>query len=227
MTDPANNPAPKAGIPARLHTSPLSAGMVVPFVTLAHTDRTRPIWGKLDPARVQKAFKDRLCQICGDPLGDPFVVYIRPYDFRTGVAVEAGLHPDCGQYSTAVCPMLAGAMDRHNPNPLTEFRRCNDPACTCALWRAAERDAGDPVREGTPAEAWYEASISLADYKIVTNPSDQHDAPAVGISLRPPTRIGRLRKIRDAAPDPDSERHIDPLAMTMAVREFFGLGEHH
>ncbi|MGW0252391.1 hypothetical protein ACWDYH_37760 [Nocardia goodfellowii] len=201
--------------------------MVVPFATLAHTDRTRPIWGKLDHTRVRATFEDKLCQICGEQLSNPFVVYIRPHDFQRGLALEAGLHPECGLYSKRACPMLAGAMDRHNPHPPTEFRRCADPACRCDLWTIAESDPRDGEREGTPADAWYEAWIDLTDYRIVNDPGNEHYAPAVGISLRPPTRIRRLRKIRDDAAASDGKRHADPLAFTMAVRDLFRPGDHH
>ncbi|WP_194817999.1 cell envelope biogenesis protein OmpA [Nocardia sp. XZ_19_385] len=197
--------------------------MVVPFITLAHTDRTRPIWGKLDPARVQPAFEDKLCQICGERLSDPFVVYIRPDDFQRGLAVEAGLHPECGLYSKQACPMLVGAMARYNPNPLKHFRHCADPACGCGRWSVPEPDPREGDREGTPADTWYEAWISLADYRIVNDPGNERYAPAVGISLRPPTRIRRLRKIRDAAPNTEIDQPADLLAAVNAVRKLFGI----
>src|SRR5690606_28765449 len=108
MTDP-NTPAHRTDrtpIPIRLVGAPTAQGMVVPFVTLAHRDRSRPVWGKLDPTRLREVLQHKLCQICGEPLTDPVVLYLRPADYLRGIAVEPGLHPECGLYSRQVCPML-------------------------------------------------------------------------------------------------------------------------
>lgn len=93
-------------IPERLASAPTAQGMVVPYVTVAHRDRSRPVWGQLDRTRLLTALVDRLCQICGDPLEDPAVLYLRPADYLRGIAVEPATHRDCGGYSTRVCPML-------------------------------------------------------------------------------------------------------------------------
>jgi len=218
MTDP-NTPAhhiDRIPIPIRLVGTPTTQGMVVPFVTLAHRDRSRPVWGKLDPTRLREVLQHRLCQICGQPLTDPVVLYLRPADYLRGIAVEPGLHPECGLYSRQVCPMLSGAVDRYNPHPT--YHRCTDPTCTCARWVEPEPAPGEAVRDGQPAEAWYEAWMALGDYAIVSEPGTENTAPATGVDLRPSSRIRRLRRIREAAP---GAHPLDLLAALIATRALF------
>ncbi|WP_435591877.1 hypothetical protein [Nocardia sp. bgisy118] len=228
MTDPkraARQPVPaRALIPHRLAAAPSAHGMVVPFVTLAHRDRTRPVWGKLDPNRLRETLHRKLCQICGDPLTDRVVLYIRPSDYLRGLTPEPGVHPECGLYSKQACPMLAGRVDRYNPHPPEQLTRCDDPVCDCRRWMAPEPDPRDGRREGQPAEAWYEAWLHLRDYVIVTDPGNDTAAPAVGVDLRPSSRIRRLRKVRDAAPGSEDSQPVDLLAALIAIRVFFGVG---
>ncbi|WP_327097159.1 hypothetical protein OIE68_46115 [Nocardia vinacea] len=204
---------------AYLAGAPTAQGMVVPHITLAHRDRSRPVWGKLDPAILSETFRDRLCQICGQRLYDRVVIYIRPVDYLRGLAVEPGVHPQCGYYSRRVCPMLAGRTHRYNPNPGERFSRCDDPACRCAVWTVPERDPREPAREGQPAEAWYEAWMPLSDYIIVSDPGDDTTPPAIGVDLRN-ARLLKVRKIRDAAPNPDQP--TDLLAALILGRALFG-----
>ncbi|MFF0532842.1 hypothetical protein ACFYT3_31265 [Nocardia amikacinitolerans] len=224
------NPSPRrlvsarAPIPVRLADQPKAAGMVVPFLTLAHRDRSGPVWGKLDPARLQSTLLHKLCQICGDPLGERVVVYIRPSDYLRGIAVEPGMHPECGLYSRRVCPMLAGHVHRYNPHPREKFTRCDDAVCGCRYWIPADPDPRDGTREGQPAQAWYEAWLHVNDYVIVSDPGSENTAPVVGIELRPASRIRRLRKVRDAAPGSEDDQPIDVLAAIIATRAIFGAG---
>ncbi|MFD4407722.1 hypothetical protein ACFWPH_33655 [Nocardia sp. NPDC058499] len=207
-------------IPHRLASAPTAQGMVVPFVTLAHRDRSRPVWGQLDATRLRAALVERLCQICGDPLDDPVVVYVRPADFLRGIAVEPATHRACGAYSTRACPMLAGRIHRYNPVTRDRFARCQDPACTCRYWTRGEPEPAETPREGQPADAWYEVEIALADYRLADDPDTARSSAGVGIDLRHPT-FRRIRRIRDAAPGTDDRQPVDPLAMLMVVRELF------
>jgi hypothetical protein len=181
MTDPT--PPPRASefdrppMLARLAGAPTAQGLVVPHITLAHRDRSRPVWRKLDPAILLETLRYRLCQICGQRLHDRVVLYLRPSDYLRGIAVEPGVHPECGYYSRRACPMLAGRVDRYNPTPHDRFTRCHDPACGCARWTVADRDPREAPREGQPAETWYEAWIPLADYVIVSDPGNDTTHP--------------------------------------------------
>ncbi|WP_416566137.1 hypothetical protein [Nocardia testacea] len=198
--------------------------MVVPYVTVAHCDRSRPVWGQLDRARLLTALLDRLCQICGGPLEDPVVLYLRPADYLRGIAVEPATHRECGTYSTAVCPMLAGRTHRYNPVARDRITRCDDPACGCRYWSRSEPDPGETPRDGQPAEAWYEIEIGLADYRLVDDPGTDRTPAGVGIDLRHPT-FRRIRRVRDAAPGTADRQPADLLATLVALRTLFGDGD--
>ncbi|WP_157120571.1 hypothetical protein [Nocardia fusca] len=210
-------------VPERLAGSPTAQGMAVPYITVAHRDRSRPVWGQLDPARLLTALVDRLCQICGQPLEDPAVLHLRPADYLRGITPEPATHQDCGAYSTRMCPMLAGQMQRYNPVVRDEFTRCDDPACGCRTWGRSEPDPNHTPREGQPAEAWYRVEIGLSDYRIITDPGNDHQPSIVGIDLRD-LRFRSLHRIRDAAPGTGDRQPVDLLATLIVVRTLFGEG---
>ncbi len=217
--------ASKVPVPTRLAGAPTAQGMVVPIITLAHRDRARPVWGKLDLDRQQHALRHRLCQICGEPLTDPVVLYIRPADYLRGVAAEPGMHPECAHYSRQACPMLAGTQHRYNPSS-NNTRRCSDPECRCRYWAPHEPDLAASARTASAAEAWYEAWIRLSDYHLTTSPADGDDHQLSGITLHH-NMFRRLRKIRDAAPDTTSQQPGDVLALWAATRALSGLLDGH
>ncbi|MGO4612969.1 hypothetical protein AB4305_03325 [Nocardia sp. 2YAB30] len=208
---------------ARLAHAPIDHGMVVPHITLTHRNRTRPVWGKIDPARLRETFVRKLCQICGDPLGERVVVYLRPRDYLRGLGVEPGVHPECGYYSRRACPMLAGRVQRYNPTPHDRLTRCEDPACGCRYWTVPDRDHREASRVGQPAEPWYEVWLSLDDYTIVSDAGDGNYPPAVGVDLRRANRL-KVRKVRDAAPDTEDQQPIDLLKAVVALEMVLGLG---
>ncbi|MFI9410127.1 hypothetical protein [Nocardia gamkensis] len=221
MTEPVIPARPP--IPARLAHAPLAQGLVVPHITLAHRDRTRPVWGKLDQHRLRETLSRKLCQICGQPLEDRVVLYIRPADHLRGIAPEPGVHPECGHYSRQACPMLAGRQTRYNPHPPEKFTPCEDPDCPCLRWQANERDPREAPREGQPADAWYEVWIPISDYTVVHDPGTDTTPPGIGVNLRGVTLL-KIRKVRDAAAAADGPPlPIDLLPSYAAFAKLFGL----
>ncbi|WP_328715328.1 hypothetical protein [Nocardia salmonicida] len=224
---PTNPPCPgtrpaaaeRVPIPARLAHAPVSAGLVVPYITLAHRDRTRPIWGRIDAQRLGEVLHNKRCQVCGEPLDATLVLMIRP-DYVRGVAVEPGLHPECAFYSRRACVMLAGHVDRYNPSGGSPLNRCADPRCRCRFWASAEDNDATPGREGKPAEAWYEARIRFDDYRVFTVPADESGPAATGVALRGVPLL-RLRKVRDPAPDGGSAEWMEMLAKIVAARKLW------
>jgi hypothetical protein len=72
---------------------PTAGGLVVPWITARVGDR--PYFGSNDPFRIQRALVERLCQICGTPLGRRIHLLVRPADVEAGWTAEPGLHPEC------------------------------------------------------------------------------------------------------------------------------------
>ncbi|APE37104.1 hypothetical protein BOX37_27825 [Nocardia mangyaensis] len=207
--------------------APVSAGLVVPYITLAHRDRTRPIWGRIDAQRRGEVLHNKRCQVCGEPLDATLVLMIRPSDYQRGVAVEPALHPECAWYSRRACVMLAGHVDRYNPCGGSPLNRCADPRCRCRFWTSTEDNDATQGREGKPAEAWYEAWIRFDDYRVFTVPADESGPAATGIALRRVPLL-RLRKVRDPAPDGRDTEWMDILAKIVAARKLWNnlaLGE--
>ncbi|MFB7720171.1 hypothetical protein [Nocardia sp. NPDC056100] len=99
-------------IPARLHDKPTAQGLTIPYLTLCHRGRLAPVWGAIDPHRYALVLTLRLCQVCGENLGDGegpgnrVIVFVRPQDWLRGVGPEPGVHPECAAYSIRACPML-------------------------------------------------------------------------------------------------------------------------
>ncbi|MEU4711691.1 hypothetical protein AB0G00_35250 [Nocardia salmonicida] len=217
---PASRPAAaeRIPIPARLAHSPVSAGLVVPYITLAHRDRTRPIWGRIDAQRLGEVLDNKRCQVCGEPLDATLVLMIRPSDYMRGVAVEPGLHPECALYSRRACVMLAGHVDRYNPSGGSPLNQCGDPRCRCRFWASVEDNDVTPGREGKPAEAWYEAWLKLRDYRIITVPADESGPAATGVALRGVPFL-RLRKVREPAPNGGGTEPMDFLATIIGARK--------
>lgn len=108
MPDTPGSAAPNSvPVPQRLAAAPVAAGMVVPYITMTHRDPAKPVWGAVNPARLQQIWQHSLCQVCGQRLDSPWVVvYIRPWDYLRGIGPEPALHPECGLYSKRTCPML-------------------------------------------------------------------------------------------------------------------------
>ncbi|WP_157978694.1 MULTISPECIES: hypothetical protein [Nocardia] len=219
VTTSPSGPDRVAG-PARLSDARRARGLVVPYITLSHRDPARPVWGMLDPVRAHWVLWGKRCQICGQPLTDRVVVFIRSIDYLRGLAVEPGTHPECGHYSRRACPMLAGQQHHYHANPAVRFARCDDPVCECRYWQPRQADPREPARDGRPAEAWYEAWLDLADYQVIEDPGSETAAPAAGIALSG-VRFLRLRKIRDTAV-PETDRRREALDQLIAAKTLLG-----
>ncbi|WP_109529293.1 MULTISPECIES: cell envelope biogenesis protein OmpA [Nocardia] len=222
MSSTPSSPADPARVPVpdRLAARPTSRGLVVPYVTLTHRDPARPVWGMLHHHRQRHTLWAKLCQICGQPLHERVVLYLRSVDYQRGLSVEPGLHPECAHYSRRACPMLTGQQQHYHPNPAVRLARCADPDCGCRYWQPRHPDPREKAREAQPAEAWYEAWLARSDYRVIDDPGTEHLAPETGIDLRG-VRFLRLRKIRDAA-QPATDQPPEPLAMLIAIRALFG-----
>ncbi|WP_433566877.1 hypothetical protein ACQP1O_17815 [Nocardia sp. CA-151230] len=163
------------------------------------------MWGAIDPGRYAVVLALRLCQVCGEELGDGegpgnrVVVFLRPQDWIRGIAPEPGLHPECAAYSTRGCPMLAGRMTTYRSNAVAaRITPCDDPECDCRQWTAPGPESDEATRAGKPADQWYSVLIDARDYQIVHYRADESEPSGYGVTLRG-IQVLRLRKIRGTA----------------------------
>lgn len=176
-------------IPAACAHRPTHGGLVVPYVSFEHNGL--PVFGGLAPAKRARAFANRLCQICEQPLERWFYVLVRPQDVGMGYAPEPGLHPPCLVYSEKACPMLNGAKGTYRSDGVISRhpagRPCDDPACSCP---ATAPTAETLVRAGRKADDWDAWMLSADQYELHR---DAHGR-AVGIQL--PSDPKRIRRVR-------------------------------
>jgi len=87
--------------------------------------------GVLDPERVIRSLRDRLCGICGRSLGY-WIAFVGGGLCLTNRLYLCPLHEDCARYAMRVCPFLASPQAKYRPlksdiqvqvNPLMADRR--------------------------------------------------------------------------------------------------------
>jgi hypothetical protein len=178
---------------------PTAGGLVVPWITARVGDR--PYFGSNDPFRIQRALVERLCQICGTPLGRRIHLLVRPADVEAGWTAEPGLHPECRALSVRTCPMLNGVLDRYRQGP---------PAALAHL----SGQPGGP-RAGARAEAWDDWWITPSGYRLRWDP----DRPSRLLGLNLDVPVLRKSPVRTAA-GPDLEDLLD------LARRALGLEQH-
>lgn len=156
-------------IPARLEGRPVSGGLAHPWVNVALAD------GGVDyrsphHARWERAWRDMLCQACGQPHGTRLVFLAGPNQLMRLVFDEPPLHPECAAYAQDACPMVAGARTHYADRPRVAHgargRTCPEPGCDCGGWRP--HPGTDTAAGGDPAHPWY--AIWAAAYTLAFRP---------------------------------------------------------
>jgi hypothetical protein len=195
-------------IPIRCLARPLAGGLVVPWVSLIHNGHA--VFGSLDADLARRAFLQRLCQICSQPLQERFFVIVRPADQQQGYSPEPALHPECQPYTAANCPMLNGTATHYRSRPVLAShpagRPCTDPSCPCPCPELTPGD-GHTARSGRPADRYEAWMITARHYRLVPH-QEKPDVP-VGISLDVP--ILRKRILRQAVLPADHAALLDLL----------------
>lgn len=181
--NPLHTTDPSPGIPPRLLDRPTMGGLVVPYTTLRLPDG-RWRFGAIDLDRQTKAFTEQLCQICGTDLGRRIVFAMRDMDLRELTSHEPGMHPECGAYSAAACPMLAGQMTHHHNTPAA--------AQLAKLDLAFHGDPTTGSRLGKPASPW--SLVWTSGYRTYTHPLTRQLAAMIL-----PEQLLRVRPITPGA----------------------------
>jgi hypothetical protein len=178
-------------IPARLADRPTVGGLVVPWISIESGDG-RYVLGSVHTSRRNACVTDYRCQIDGELLDWPAVVFARPVDIHNGYTAEPAMHRECAAYSAKACPMVAGQMShyRATPHDLSSLK-CNEPGCGCAGW---VNSADVKARAGKPADPYF--ALWLDRYDIAVDP----DGAVIGVGwkTRPPCRIRPLGVHGDA-----------------------------
>lgn len=93
-------------LPERMQKLPLDhRGYPVPWF-VAWTDDGKPLFQVMDSAKLVRAIKQRLCWVCGEPLGRYFAFVIGPMCAINRISGEPPSHRDCAVFSATACPFL-------------------------------------------------------------------------------------------------------------------------
>jgi len=160
-------------------------GFVIPYFVAWLDDQQRevdPPNGKpdfriLSPARMARCKRDRLCWLCGQPLGRYLVFAIGPMCAATRTTMEPPGHYECARYGVIVCPFLSRPRMRRNEADMPEghwapgLTITRNPGVT-ALWvtrgyttfsaAAAGAGTGELITVGEPerVEWWAEGRLA-------------------------------------------------------------------
>jgi hypothetical protein len=129
------------------------------------------------PETTVRCMKQRLCWICGQPLGSRMAFVAGPMCVVTKTSAEPPSHMSCAEYAAIACPFLASPRAKRNEKDLPEGHRppaghaiMRNPGVTAVLvtrsWEAfGDGDGGVLIRMGPPETVhWYaqrrEATLS-------------------------------------------------------------------
>lgn len=165
-------------IPARMRSRPVDhRGFPVPWFVTGKTDEGLWDFVRLDPARLNHAYKRGLCTLSGEPLGKYVSFVVGPMCIINRVAAEPPCIPELGKWAAQVCPFLSRPMAKRPDMEPGTFKRppggmVEENPGGCVVWTVRRGDFergrdrlyrfGDPTevtfwtkgREATAAEAW-------------------------------------------------------------------------
>lgn len=159
-------------IPQRCIDRPVLGGLVVPYISLVAEGRTH--LGGTHGIRVAECVANYLCQIDGQPLGDPPYLFLATQTMiDEGFSGEPALHPECAAYSVKACPMVAGRMLAYSKHPHDPSGKpCNLAGCDCGGWTSSQG-----ANAGKSAEPWFRVWVRTY---------------AIGVKERGPVTVGNV-----------------------------------
>src|SRR5262245_54991717 len=105
-------------LPSRIAGLPIDPerGYPVPWFVAWHDGK--PEFRTADGRKFRQAIRDRLCWVCGQPLGRHLVFVIGPMCTVNRVTVEPPCHLDCAEFSVRACPFLSKPQMTRRENDL-------------------------------------------------------------------------------------------------------------
>ena len=111
MTKDFPTPPAVARLPRDRRGYPIFATIVQP-----EDNDGEPDFAVLDPLRVARCVRDRLCGVCGEVLGY-WIAFIGGDLCLKNPLFPFPMHPECARYSTRACPHLSNPRAKYRPVP--------------------------------------------------------------------------------------------------------------
>ena len=95
------------GIPERMKHLPIDErGYPVPWF-VGWIDKETPEFRSMDYKKFVRAVKEKLCWVCGNPLGRHLAFVLGPMCTITRTTAEPPSHRECAEWSVKACPFLS------------------------------------------------------------------------------------------------------------------------
>lgn len=158
-------------IPASLANRPVRGGIAQAWVNAELADGGTDFRSP-HTARYEAAWRDCLCQSCGNPAGPRAVLVCGPRQVLTLRFDEPPTCPPCAQYASRACPFVSGRTASYPERArLAEGhrgRKCADPSCGCSGWQATDPEHSADLG-GQPNLPWYACWIRPGDYILTAH----------------------------------------------------------
>jgi hypothetical protein len=154
------------GIPASCADRPTIGGLVVPWANVSLADGGADFRSHSN-LRYERAWREVLCQTCGDRITDLAVFFGGPNQLAGRRFDEPHVCTPCAAYVAKACPMVAGRMpayaDRTRLADGPRGKACTIPGCDCGGW--VETVPGQPAG-GAPAHPWYAVYVRVGGWVL-------------------------------------------------------------
>jgi hypothetical protein len=112
-------------IPAFLSHLPKWGEYPVPFVQMWLDGK--PDFRIVDPNRIERCVKERLCAICGHKLCESVYFIGGPAAKENHLFGDPGMHEKCAAFAARTCPFVSGRQDGYSSRPVDESKVRTQP----------------------------------------------------------------------------------------------------
>ena len=105
-------------LPARMRGLVVHRGYPTPFFVAWQNGA--PEFRAMDPDKLVRCIQERLCWVCGEPLGVHLVFVVGPMCGLNRISAEAPCHLDCARWSCRNCPFLSRPHAHRRDSDLVE-----------------------------------------------------------------------------------------------------------